>query len=120
MREILFRGKRINNEEWVYGDLTLYSKHMSYIKVDLIEGEVFQVLTETVGQFVGSKDKNDIEIFEGDIIEQENEIGKVQYESNYYTFAMILKRNSDLFKYIKNCKCEVLGNIYDNPEMLTK
>lgn len=48
MRKIEFRGKRIDNDEWIYGDLTRYSKNFSYITVNVVENEVYPVLTGTV------------------------------------------------------------------------
>jgi uncharacterized phage protein (TIGR01671 family) len=118
-REIIFRGKRIDNGEWVEGDLTRYSEHMSYITADLIEGKVFETLTETVGQYTGLKDCNGKRIFDGDIVKEKEYdiIFLVEWsdESLCY-FVKTLNGGRDYLCDIWDC--EIIGNRWDNPELL--
>jgi uncharacterized phage protein (TIGR01671 family) len=128
-REILFRGKRVYNDEWVYGFLlaTRFTEdNKSYIW-DL--GERVGVYPETVGQYTGLNDKNDVKIFEGDkVIVLSGETAVVVFRNGAFMLEWVgFDSYADLLGWIDFKKCieydeasfEVIGNIYENPELLT-
>lgn len=147
MRDVLFRGKRVDNGEWVYGFLVealncVTDKNETFIieqdATYFTYGEfacAVEVKPETVGQFTGLCDKNGKKIFEGDIIsavtldtgeEQRAVIGfgnfidennNDEYIGFFIEFDGIKTTITQLA--MEECKnrIEVIGNIYDNPEL---
>lgn len=128
-REILFRAKHIhaidNNEHlngtWVHG----YLSDKNYIYDKSLEGE-FLVDEDTICQYTGLTDKNGKKIFEGDILRHADEtILKTAWNDRKYGFAAQCAKGSVL---LKDCKwglwefesdeVEVIGNVFDNPELL--
>lgn len=131
-RVIKFRGKRVDNGEWVYGDLLKPFKSQFYVldyskfDYDCFEhiGEVaeqFEVVPETVGQFTGLLDKNSKEIYEGDILStQERDIFFVIVWDSFncgFKFRNI-KTNSYYEIDESLIRLELVGNIHDNKELL--
>ena len=136
MRKIKFRGKRIDNGEWVVGSL------INKIKPTEIE-DVFwaslihdgaltavEVNPETVGQFTGLHDKNGVEVWEGDIVSSDwlineekiifNCTGEVKYSNKNYCYEirgvntfMPFSSDESTLKSI-----EIIGNVFDKPELL--
>ena len=69
MREIKFRGKRIDNGQWVYGDVARIYPAGKIIGIhDWFSRRIYEIDPETIGQYTGLKDKNGKEIYEGDIL----------------------------------------------------
>lgn len=122
MREILFRGKRIDNGEWVYGDYW----HLPEKNFYCISDKEFnrKIKPETVGQFTGLTDKNGKKIFEGDIVEFRTSLKKY-YAKVYYKkgmWSLYIKgfngRYMLSFAVENDYGVKVIGNIHDNPELL--
>lgn len=130
-REILFRGKRKDNGEWVYGDLIhrkIWSSELYIIRVEdngfdsYIE---YEVIPKTVGQYTGLTDKNGKKIFEGDIVlDIKGDTHIVTWASKTAMFRCVCIKQA--YKSGNNRSCDVMigavktiiGNIYDNPELL--
>ena len=137
-REMLFRGKRVDTKEWVEGPgiNTQYdvngNEHV-YIGVTIISSmyplmfsiEWFEVIPETVGQYVCISDKHDTKLFEGDIVDIEY-VGftrrywvKYKESGAWYLLEPIPRRFVDewLDPEAITYSGEIIGNIYDNPEL---
>ena len=125
MREIKFRGKRLDNGEWLYGSLVILNGR--YFIFD--DANRHEVDPTTVGEFTGLKDKNGKEIYEGDVIrsplsEDKTRHHRIFYHTGNAAFmgALIdrkelcyLRLDQDwIYKFGK----EVIGNIHDNLELL--
>ena len=125
MRTILFRGKRKYNGEWVEGFYykDLWSDNAHYI---IYDGTDYEVIPETVGQYTGLEDKNGKRIFEGDIVYCKSRLDNANMVIIFECgqFRMVLSENYRSYQtnsgfYDTNCfDKEVIGNIYDTPELL--
>ena len=144
MREILFRGKRLNNGEWAEG--YLYEHEPALVGIasenDVPEPskwfiartgfadwnmprpvEFVEIDPSTVGQYTGMKDKNGKKVFEGDIVRKTNEgrnpeIFVANIRTCFYTIEEVYY--SPFEHFTESCEYEIIGNITDNPELLEK
>ena len=135
MREILFRGKRTDNGEWVEGDLLQTRYHSGHIEYQIMPqtpvSSAYPVLSETVGQFTGLTDRNGVKmIFEGDICRFKylNDVHVGEIVFNVTTASFVMRYQSIVGVYgekathkmlLSACdNIEVIGNIHDNPELM--
>jgi uncharacterized phage protein (TIGR01671 family) len=142
MRQIKFRGKDLNTGDWVYGDLhTLCDKPHIHTEPTSypFAGKRSFVNSDTIGQYTGLQDKNGREIYEGDIIRKTEttyrmtDIGVVKYCNEEAKFVLHVtdKYRAYDFSFVKDFQSqdghatvpchneyEVVGNVYDDKELL--
>lgn len=123
MREILFRGKRVDNGEWVYGYYTLYGQSRGLHPAIITGTEAGCVIPafidpETRGEYTGLTDKNGVKIFEGDILYDEYNECNCLITFDEGSFCTV---EDNVCHSVWSCDMtafEVIGNIHDNPELL--
>ncbi|ACA57406.1 hypothetical protein FDC45_15920 [Clostridium botulinum] len=143
MRETKYRGCDTANGEWIYGNLCKNIKGNYGIQIE--QGEfkwkfVKTVDIESLGQYTGFKDKNYKEIYERDIVKINGHKYSVKFEIGSFMLVRC-SDNTDMYDQFENCwnddvyplsqfywendceedliyQCEIIGNIYDNPELL--
>lgn len=141
MRDIIFRGKRVDRKnEWIYGGYcskpeTTYCTEEDYKRniVNMTDWGLpdiltpYEVIPDTVGQYTRIKDRNGVKIFEGDIVafpsrSNNEKYGVVKYSDEnakyYFEYNNICYNLDRWFSWFYGNMIEVVGNIYDNPELL--
>lgn len=123
MNNYKFRGKT-KDDKWVYGpSIAKGIKHYRIRPEIIIENKKpwvspwIEVIPETVGQWTGLLDKNGKEIYEGDILDQQGDKGKVIFEKGRFS----VKWDDDFltdYTFLKKITAVVEGNIYNNPKLL--
>ena len=143
MREILFRGKRLQGGDWVEGyffksDINKRERESgkatliftpdcnTFITVPECNNS-FMVVSDTVGQYTGLKDKNGKRIFDGDVAKvlqgKDKDISYVGFENGAF---MLYPKTGNIYErtlweyWYNDWDVEVIGNIHDNPELLEK
>ena len=133
MREILFRGKRTDNNEWVEGFYQEYPE--GYVHIQNAANDWFPVIPKTVGQFTGLTDRSGKKIFEGDIVKLDEDVkeifnvkdGLIKYIGGCFLVDGKGRNNGSMLASLHTLvdinwvlRGVIIGNIHDNPELLEK
>ena len=132
MREILFKAKTIDNNEWVEGLLTIMWGQYHIINPEN-ENTAYLIDTETICQYTGLTDKNGVKIWENDVVKYEDaeadfegyhdnvfvNVGKtcITPQGVFFTNRQTVDMD-DLWLSECSVDAEVIGNIFDNPELM--
>ena len=119
MREIEFRGKRTKNGKWVTGYYV--ANRLEHCIVSPQEmNAYYTVIPETIGQYTGLKDENGAKIFEGDVIL--SSLGHhaiVEWEKEGRFLGFTIENERKILYVNREPPVVIVGNIHDNPELLT-
>lgn len=124
-REILFKAKRLDNGEWVEGDL-LHTRHADVVLISDFKDQLFRCDGNTLCQYTGLTDKNGQKIWENDILKANldesypEDITYIKILWNEYRFCVHENYSTDIDALEKwdAEHFQVCGNIFDNPELL--
>lgn len=125
-RKNIFRGKNSKNG-WIYGDLIHNRGEVLIAPLGIANpfatAEDFIVDENSVGYFTSLKDKTNKDIFEGDIVSKYGEDSICVWVEKYACFAFVENKEYGEYNYFQQCdksNLKVIGNIYDNVELLNK
>lgn len=114
MRDLIFRGKRNDNWEWLVSDSII--QHPNGVALyDEVANDIIYVVPETVGQFTGLTDVNGKNIFEGDIVRCCGDIYAVKFRKGCWV-GVFNEEWEFLASITKTSR--IIGNIYDNEDLL--
>ena len=128
-REILFKAKRIDNGEWIEGDLYTSGRWLDVFNKDAIyigNPELLNPIDQsTICRYTGFKDKNGKLIWENDIciiynniIDEKDGFFTIKWEDDFAEFTLSGRDSTTMFDNFCGTEYEVVGNIFDNPELL--
>lgn len=135
--KILFRGKSAEDGEWFTGQLLHFKSPVSEKELNVIVescewddsnewfniGRRAKVIPETVGRYIGLNDRQDKPIFEGDIVEVDGEEFPFLIEYDAQDVIWLATNRYDILSFRDNITgddCAVIGNIHDNPNLLSE
>lgn len=118
----LFKAKRLDNGEWIVGYLYRLSENNPPFIMLRKYGESYEVDEHTICQCTGLRDKNGKLIWENDIVNLETDKAVVIWDRAEWRIKWIKdtiwRKDLHFWTNEDDWKCEVIGNIFDNPELL--